>query len=39
MNMSGKSIDLTGVQTDAFSITMLHQSQRNGSTSKMVQAE
>ncbi|MGF6871097.1 copper chaperone PCu(A)C [Paraburkholderia sp. MM5477-R1] len=36
MNMSGKPIDLTAVQTDAYGMAMLHQTQSNGSTSKMV---
>lgn len=36
MNMSDKPIDLTGVKTDAFGMAMLHQTQSNGSTSKMV---
>ena len=36
MNMSARPIDLTGVQTNAFGMAMLHQTQKNGSTSKMV---
>jgi periplasmic copper chaperone A len=39
MNMSDKPIDLTGVQTDAFGMAMLHQTQSNGSTSKMVMVD
>ncbi|MGH8782451.1 copper chaperone PCu(A)C [Paraburkholderia sp.] len=35
MNMSDKSIDLTGVTSDAFGMAMLHQTQSNGSTSSM----
>ncbi|MFL9935018.1 copper chaperone PCu(A)C [Paraburkholderia sp. RL18-103-BIB-C] len=36
MNMSDKPVDLTGVETDAFGMAMLHQTQNNGSTSSMV---
>ncbi|WP_246797197.1 copper chaperone PCu(A)C [Burkholderia perseverans] len=36
MNMSDKPVDLTGVQTPAFGMAMLHQTQNNGSMSKMV---
>ena len=36
MNMSDKPIDLEGVSTDAFGMSMLHQTQSNGSASKMV---
>jgi len=39
MNMSDKPVDLTGVKTDAFGMAMLHQTQSNGSTSKMVMVE
>jgi len=39
MNMSGNPVDLTGVKTDAFGVAMLHQTQSNGSTSKMVMVE
>ncbi|WP_246327228.1 copper chaperone PCu(A)C [Burkholderia guangdongensis] len=39
MNMSDKSIDLTDVETDAFGMAMLHQTQRNGSTSTMVMVD
>jgi len=39
MNMSDKPVDLTGVQTSAFGMAMLHQTQSNGSTSKMVMVE
>jgi copper(I)-binding protein len=35
MNMGDKPIDLIGVQTGAFNMAMLHQTQSNGSTSKM----
>jgi periplasmic copper chaperone A len=36
MNMSDKPVDLVGVSTDAFGMSMLHQTQTSGSTSKMV---
>lgn len=36
MNMSDQPIDLTGVKADAFGMAMLHQTQSNGSMSKMV---
>lgn len=36
MNMSDQPIDLTGVQAAAFGMAMLHQTQSNGSMSKMV---
>lgn len=36
MNMSGKPVDLTSVATPAFGMAMLHQTQSNGSISKMV---
>ncbi|MEQ0777818.1 copper chaperone PCu(A)C [Paraburkholderia tropica] len=39
MNMSDKSIDLVGVSTEAFGMSMLHQTQSNGSTSKMVMVD
>lgn len=39
MNMSGKPIDLVGVSTDAFGMSMLHQTQSNGSTSTMVMVD
>ncbi|CAG4886585.1 copper chaperone PCu(A)C [Paraburkholderia saeva] len=39
MNMSGQPIDLTGVQTDAYGMAMLHQTQSNGSTSQMVMVQ
>jgi copper(I)-binding protein len=39
MNMSGKPINLVGVQTDAFGMAMLHQSQSSGSTSTMVMVD
>ena len=35
-NASDKSIDLDSVDTDAFGMAMLHQTQSSGSTSKMV---
>ncbi|TCG05250.1 copper transporter [Paraburkholderia steynii] len=39
MNMSDKAIDLTSVETDAFGMAMLHQTQTSGSTSKMVMVD
>ncbi|WP_109481309.1 copper chaperone PCu(A)C [Paraburkholderia sp. C35] len=39
MNMSDKAIDLTSVDTDAFGMAMLHQTQSSGSTSKMVMVD
>jgi copper(I)-binding protein len=39
MNMSDKPINLVGVQTDAFGMAMLHQTQSNGSTSSMIMVE
>ncbi|WP_028218678.1 copper chaperone PCu(A)C [Paraburkholderia oxyphila] len=39
MNMSDKPIDLVGVSTDAFGMSMLHQTQSNGSTSTMVMVD
>ncbi|MBB2984550.1 hypothetical protein FHX57_006353 [Paraburkholderia tropica] len=39
MNMSDKSIDLVGVTTEAFGMSMLHQTQSSGSTSKMVMVD
>lgn len=39
MNMSDKPVDLTGVKTDAFGMAMLHQTQSNGSMSKMVMVD
>ena len=39
MNVSDKTINLVGVQTDSFGMAMLHQTQRNGSTSEMVMVE
>jgi copper(I)-binding protein len=39
MNMSDKAVDLIGVSTDAFGMSMLHQTQSSGSTSKMVMVE
>lgn len=36
MNMSDKPVDLTGVSTEAFGMSMLHQTLNSGSTSKMV---
>ncbi|HTR08476.1 MAG TPA: copper chaperone PCu(A)C [Paraburkholderia sp.] len=39
MNMSDKAIDLVGVDTEAFGMSMLHQTQSSGSTSKMVMVD
>lgn len=39
MNMSGQPVDLQSVSTDAFGMAMLHQTQSNGSTSKMVMVD
>ena len=39
MNMSAKQVNLIDVQTDAFGMAMLHQTQSNGSTSEMVMVE
>ena len=39
MNMSDKAIDLTSVETEAFGMAMLHQTQSSGSTSKMVMVD
>jgi copper(I)-binding protein len=39
MNMSAKPVDLTSVKTDAYGMAMLHQTQSNGSTSKMVMVD
>jgi len=39
MNMSDKAIDLVGVSTDAFGMSMLHETQSSGSTSKMVMVD
>ncbi|PRE45411.1 copper chaperone PCu(A)C [Burkholderia multivorans] len=36
MNMSDKPVDLVGISTEAFGMSMLHQTQSSGSTSKMV---
>lgn len=36
MNMSDKPVDLTGVQTTAFGMAMLHQTRTEGGTSKMM---
>ncbi|VWD28208.1 copper(I)-binding protein [Burkholderia aenigmatica] len=38
-NSSGNPIDLTGVDSDAFGMAMLHQTQSNGSTSTMVMVD
>ncbi|PVX85607.1 copper chaperone PCu(A)C [Paraburkholderia unamae] len=38
-NVSDRNIDLVGVSTDAFGMSMLHQTQSNGSTSKMVMVD
>ncbi|WP_244107574.1 copper chaperone PCu(A)C [Burkholderia anthina] len=39
MNMSDKPVDLVGVSTDAFGMSMLHETQSSGSTSKMVMVD
>jgi periplasmic copper chaperone A len=39
MNMSDKPVDLVGISTDAFGMSMLHQTQSSGSTSKMVMVD
>jgi periplasmic copper chaperone A len=39
MNMSDKPIDLVGVSTDAFGMSMLHETQSSGSTSKMIMVD
>jgi copper(I)-binding protein len=39
MNLSDNPVDVVGVGTDAFVISMLHQSLSNGSTSKMVMVD
>jgi copper(I)-binding protein len=39
MNMSDRPVDLTGVESDAFGMAMLHQSQSNGDMSKMVMVD
>lgn len=39
MNMSDRPVDLTGVETDAFGMAMLHQTQTSGSTSSMVMVD
>lgn len=39
MNMGGKTVNLVGVETDAFGMAMLHQTQSNGSTSSMVMVD
>lgn len=39
MNMSDKAVNLVGVQTDAFGMAMLHETQSNGSTSTMVMVD
>jgi periplasmic copper chaperone A len=39
MNMSDKSVDLDSISTNAFGMSMLHQTQSNGSTSKMVMVD
>ncbi len=39
MNMGAKEVNLVDVQTDAFGMAMLHQTQSNGSTSEMVMVE
>ncbi|WP_255209024.1 copper chaperone PCu(A)C [Paraburkholderia youngii] len=39
MNMGDKPVDLKGVSTEAFGMSMLHQTQTTGSTSKMVMVD
>ena len=39
MNMSDKPVDLVGVSTNAFGMSMLHETQSSGSTSKMVMVD
>jgi copper(I)-binding protein len=39
MNMSDRPVDLTGVESDAFGMAMLHQSQSNGDMSEMVMVD
>ena len=39
MNMSEKAIDLVGVDTEAFGMSMLHETQSSGSTSKMIMVD
>jgi copper(I)-binding protein len=39
VNKSDKAIDLTSVETDAFGMAMLHQTQSSGSMSKMVMVD
>ncbi|WP_042264215.1 copper chaperone PCu(A)C [Paraburkholderia heleia] len=39
MNISDNPVDLVGVSTAAFGMSMLHQTQSSGSTSKMVMLE
>jgi copper(I)-binding protein len=38
-NSSGQAVDLVGVNTDAFGMAMLHQTQTQTGTSKMVMVE
>ncbi|MFX1695477.1 copper chaperone PCu(A)C [Paraburkholderia sp. A1RO-5L] len=39
MNMGDKPVDLESVSADAFGMSMLHQTQTTGSTSKMVMVD
>jgi periplasmic copper chaperone A len=39
MNMGDKAIDLTGVKAPAFGMAMLHHTESNGSTSRMVMVD
>ncbi|MGN6086105.1 copper chaperone PCu(A)C [Trinickia sp.] len=39
MNMSNKPVNLVGVETPAFGMAMLHETQSNGSTSAMVMVD
>jgi len=39
INMSDSPVDLTGIQTAAFGIAMLHQTQSNGNMSTMVMVD
>lgn len=38
-NASGNAIELTGVESDAFGMAMLHRTQNNGGTSTMTMVE
>ncbi|QNB13309.1 copper chaperone PCu(A)C [Paraburkholderia tropica] len=39
MNKSDKPVDLVGISTEAFGMSMLHQTQSSGSTSKMIMVD